>query len=297
MSRKIIISQKYRRANPFFAFLMSFFFTGLGQIYTGSLHRGVTFLLIKLLIILVPPIYLIYNPDYSFLKEISAAIAILTALIICSSIDAFIKACRTTQIPAERYNTAFFYIIFSITGTALTSAGIIFFISFFSFHKIEESAEPLFEVNDLILTSRMPGKIYSHGETVLIDENGSRSIKRIISIPGEKAEYKNSRFSVDGSELLLSIFSENELRQMPISSYDIVSEVNGQYKYPVRQKKGRSGIKFNLKEDEFLTASDDREKENFYSVINHGRISGRVEGSLISPSRKKIMIKPFIEAE
>ena len=297
MSRNLIISQKYRKANPFYAFLMSFFFTGLGQIYTGSLHKGITFLLLKLLIILIPPIYLIYNPDYSYLEEISSAIIILMSLIFFSSIDALFKAITTQQIPAERYNNAAFYLIFSIAVTVLTIASIIFFLSFFSFIKITESAEPLFETNDLILTSRMPGKIYSHGETVLIDEDGSRSIKRIISVPGEKSEYRNSRFSVDGSELLLSIFSENELRRMPISSYDVVSEFNGQYKYPVRQKKGRSGIRFNLKEDEFLTASDDREKENFYTIVNHQSITGRVEGSLVSFNRKKILIKPFIKTE
>jgi len=84
LSRQIIISQKYRKANPFYAFLMSFFFTGLGQIYTGSLHRGITYLLLKVLVILIPPVYLIYNPDYSFLNEVAAAVLMLIALIIFS---------------------------------------------------------------------------------------------------------------------------------------------------------------------------------------------------------------------
>ncbi len=297
MSRKIIISQTYRKANPFYAFLMSFFFTGLGQIYTGSLQRGITFLLLKILVILIPPFYLIYNPGYSFLKEISAAIIILTTLIFFSSIDASVKSLRTPQIPARRYNTPAFYVIFSIAGTILTLLSIIFFMFFFSFHKAAESAEPLFESNDLILTSRIPGREYSHGETVLIKTDGTYSIERIIALPDEKAAYINSRFSLNGSELPLSIFSENELRQMPISSYDVVSEMNGPYKYPVRQKKGKSGIKFNLKGDEYLTASDDREIENFYTIINHKNIAGRVEGSLISFNRKKMLIKPFIKGE
>jgi len=178
----------------------------------------------------------------------------------------------------------------------LTIISIIFFITFFSFHKITEPAEPLFEPDDLILISRIPEKNYSHGEKVLIKNDGKLIAKRIISVPGEKAEYINSRFSVDGSELLLSIFSENELRRMPISSYDVVSEINGNYKYPVKQRKGKSGIKINLQQDQYLTSSDDREKENFYTLVNRENIAGRVEGSLISLSRKKILIKPFVSA-
>ncbi len=297
MSRKIIISRTYRKANPLIAFLMSFFFTGLGQIYTGSLYRGITFLLLKLIVILIPPFLLLYNPGYSRLNEVFYAILILAALILLSSIDAVVKSIKAPQIQAKRYNTAAFYIIFSIAGTILTLLSIIFFMFFFNFHRTAESAEPLFETNDLILISRIPGREYFHGEAVLIKSGNAFSIKRIIAVPGEKASYRNSRFSVDGSELPLSIFSENELRKMPLSSYDVVSELNGSYKYPVRQKKGKSVIKFNLNENEYLTASDDREIENFYTQIRTPEIWGRVEGSLIAFNRKKILIKPFIKGE
>ena len=297
MSRKIIISRTYRKANPILAFLMSFFFTGLGQIYTGSLYRGITFLLLKLIIILIPPFHLLYNPGYSHLSEIFYAILILAALILLSSIDALLKSLKTPQIPARKYNTAAFYIIFSISGTILTLLSIIFFMFFFNFHRTAEPAEPLFETNDIILTSRIPGRGYYHGEAVLIKTGNTFSIERIIAVPGEKASYINSRFSVNGSELPLSIFSENELHKMPLSSYDVVSELNGPYKYPVRQKKGKSGQKFNLPDGEYLTAADDREKENFYTRVSTLEIWGRVEGSLISFNRKILVIKPFIAIE
>lgn len=294
MSRKIIISKNYRKANPLIAFILSFFFTGLGQVYAGALYRGTAFLLLKLIIILIPPFFAINNPDAFFLNNIFYTASALIILTLINSIDAFVKCIKKPLITVQKYNNLVLYTLYAAAGTFLTIIFALWFTLIFSFYIVPETVEPIYEKNDLILISKIPEKKYIHGETVLIRDQSNLSIKRIIAIPGEKVNYKNSRFLVEGSELMLSIFSEAELKKMSLTSYDVVSELNGFYKYSVKQSRIRSGFAKKLKEREYLTASDDRSGKDFYELIEQSSIYGRVEGILLSPLRKKILIEPFI---
>ena len=294
MSRKIIVSQNFKRANPLIAFILSFFFTGLGQIYSGSIYRGIVFFLIKILIIITPSFLVLTNPDSCYLHEVFYSTAALVVLIIANSIDASMKCILKPQIPVQRYNNLFTYTAFALAGTLLTITSILWFSAFFSFQTVTVKNEPLFEKNDIILISKTPGKKYSHGETVIIKDESGLSLTRIAAIPGEKAEYRNSRFLIEGSELPLSIFSEKELHQMSLTNYDVVSEINGSYKYSVIQSRTKSGFRILLKDNEYLTSKDDRNIKNFYNIADNKSIAGRVEGILFSPSRKELLISPFV---
>ena len=294
MSRKIIISKNYRKANPLTAFILSFFFTGLGQVYAGAIYRGTAFLLLKLIIILIPPFFAIHNPDAFFMNNIFYTASALIILTIINSLDALIKSIKNPKRTVQKYNNLFVYILYGAAGTILTIIFSLWFTLIFSFYIVPQTVEPIYEKNDLILISKIPGKKYTHGEPVLIREQSGFSIKRIIAIPEEKVEYQNSRFLIEGSELMLSIFSETELKKMSLTNYDVVSELNGFYKYSVKQSRIKSGFKEKLKQDEYLTASDDRSEKDFYHLTEKDSIYGRIEGILISPLRKKILIEPFI---
>lgn len=294
MSKKIIISKKYKKANPVVAFTLSFFFTGLGQVYAGAFYRGTIYLLLKLVIILIPPFYAINNPDAFFLNNVFYTASALIILIIINSIDALVKCIKNPQTAIQKYNNLISYILYATAGTLLTIIFSLLFTLIFSFYIVPQTVEPIYEKNDLILVSKIPDKKYTHGEPVLIQEQSDFSIKRIIATPGEKVTYKNSRFLIDDSELILSIFSERELKKMSLTSYDVISELNGFFKYSVKQSKIKSGFEKKLKHTEYLTASDDRSEKDFHNLTELDSIYGRIEGILFSPLRKKILIEPFI---
>jgi len=294
LSRKIIVSQNLRQANPYLAFILSFFFTGLGHLYGGSIYRGIVFLLIKILIILTPPFLLLINPGSYYMNEVFYSSATLLVLQTANSIDASMKCHFKPQIPLQKYNNLFTYTAYASADILLTAICILWFSAFFLFFNLSEKNEPLFEKNDIILINKIPGKEYFHGETVIIKGDSGFSITRIMALPGEKAEYKNSRFIIDGSELPLSIFSEKELHRMSLTNYDIISELNGFYKYSVIQSRTKTAFRILLKDNEYLASKDNRNENPFYNVISKDSIIGRVEGILVSPSRKKLLISPFL---
>jgi len=294
LSKKIIISKNYKKTNPLIALTLSFFFTGLGQVYAGNFYRGTIYLLLKLVIILIPPFYAITNPDAFFLNNVFYTASALIILTVINSIDTLVKCIKNPQTIIQKYNNLIVYILYGATGTFLTIIFSLLFTLIFSFHIVPQTVEPVYEKNDLILISKIPNKKYTHGEPVLIQKQSGFSIKRIIATPGEKAEYKNSRFFVDGSELMLSIFSEKELKKMSLTSYDVISELNGFFKYSVKQSRIKSEFRENLKPEEYLTAADDRSEKDFHDLTEQNSIYGRVEGIVFSPLRKKILIKPFI---
>jgi signal peptidase I len=294
LSRKIIVSQNFRKANPFLAFILSFFFTGLGQIYNGSIYRGIVFFLIKIIIILTPPFLVLTNPDSYYLHIVFYSLISLVILQAANSIDAYMKCLLKRRIPLQKYNKPGIYTAYASADIVITFFCFLWFSAFFSFFSVPEKNEPLFEKKDILLVSRIPDKKYSHGETVIIKSKSGLSITRIIALPGEKAGYKNSRFLIDGSELPLSIFSEKELHSMSLTNYDIVSELNGLYKYSVIQSRTKSGFRVLLKDNEYLTSKDDRNVNEFSNVVTSDKIAGRVEGIFVSPLRRQLLIRPFV---
>lgn len=297
MTRKIIVSRNFRKGNPFTAFIMSFFFTGLGQIYGGSIYRGIAFLLVKIIIILIPPFLALTDPGANYLNRVFFSSAALLMLQAAGAIDAFMKCILKKEIPLQKYNRTYVYAAYAATDTVLTLVCILCFSAFFSFINISRQSEPLFERNDIILLSRIPDKGFTHGEAVIAEDKKGFNITRIIALPGEKVEYKNSRFLLNGSELPLSIFSEEELHSISLTNYDVVSELNGLYKYPVIQSRTKTLLKIEAKEGQYIVSMDNRNSDNFCRVTDSKSITGRIEGILFSPSRKEILIKPFVPGE
>jgi signal peptidase I len=294
LSRKIIVSQNFRKANPLTAFILSFFFTGLGHVYGGSIYRGTAFLFIKFIIILIPPFVVLTSPDSYYLHTVFCSLTALVILQTANSIDASMKCLLKQRIPLQKYNKPVIYTTYASADIVITLFCFLWFSAFFSFFSVPEKNEPIFEKNDILLVSRIPDKKYSHGETVIIKGESGLSITRIIALPGEKAEYKNSRFLIDGSELSLSIFSEKELHSMSLTNYDIVSELNGFYKYSVIQSRTKSGFRVLLQDGEYLTSKDDRNVNEFSNIVTSDKIAGRVEGIFVSPLRRQLLISPFV---
>jgi hypothetical protein len=138
--------------------------------------------------------------------------------------------------------------------------------------------------------------VYKKGEMIVLkDEN--LSLARIIGISGESITSEKGRFSINRSELPLSIFTEDELKSFSLTDFDVISETQGEFKYPVIQNRSNYKLNIFLKEDRYFVVPDDRNDIAGYAAVRNSNIYGRLEGLLFSSKRIKFLIKPFRPSE
>ena len=130
---------------------------------------------------------------------------------------------------------------------------------------------------------------------ILKDKNSG--FLRIIGQPGDNVTYSKGRFSIQGSELFQSIFTEDELKKFSLTDFDVISEIRDRFKYPVIQNRDKYSINIFLKSDEYFAAPDDRNDITRFTIVKKDNISGRLEGLLFSGKRKAVLIKPFRMSE
>jgi len=260
---------------------MSLLLPGLGEVYTGIPLSGIIFSLSRLILILAPPFYSFVNSSESMTEEISVAIILFFLITAGSAIHVFFTSRRRKALLAW-YNSAVFYSVFSSVNIILTIVAAAFFLSFFEIEKTGEAHPPLFRDGDIIIIKKITPSGYSSGDIVAVKTESGEKLLRVMGLPGERIAYINGRFLSDGSELPLSIFTEEELRKLSLTDYDVISEQNGKVRYAV---KGTTDLKIQnltLSDHEYYLAPDIRNIPELFLKADSGRIKGRVEGILFS---------------
>lgn len=260
---------------------MSLFLPGLGEVYTGIPLSGIIFSLSRLIAILAPPFYSFVNKSESMTEEIFTAIILFFLITAGSAIHVFFTGRRKKAL-LSWYNSALFYSIFSAVNIILTIVAAAFFLSFFEIKKTDEARPPLFSEGDIIIIKKIIPSGYSSGDIVAVKTESGEKLLRVIGLPGEKIAYINGRFLSDGSELPLSIFTEEDLLKLPLTDYDIVSEQNGNVRYAVKGDPGHIVPELSLSGHEYFLAPDIRNKPELFLKAESLRIKGRVEGILFS---------------
>ena len=260
---------------------MSLFLPGLGEVYTGIPLSGIIFSLSRLIAILAPPFYSFVNRSESMTEEIFTAIILFFLITAGSAFHVFFTGRRKKAL-LSWYNSALFYSIFSSVNIILTIFAAAFFLSFFEIKKTDEARPPLFSEGDIIIIKKIIPSGYSSGDIVAVETESGEKLLRVIGLPGEKIAYINGRFLSDGSELPLSIFTEEDLLKLPLTDYDIVSEQNGNVRYAVKGDPGHIVPELSLSGHEYFLAPDIRNKPELFLKAESLRIKGRVEGILFS---------------
>lgn len=271
---------------------MSLAVTGLGEIYSGYPQRGILYTLLRAASCLAVPFYSLVNTKSTLLPEVLISIIFFLAITIISPLNTILITVKKKKIALSRYNSPGFYTSFILINLFLTLLSVSVFFCFFSIIKIQKDYPAFIEKDDIIVIKKIGNSLYKKGEMIMLN-NENTSIVRIISIPGENVSYDKGRFSVDGSELILSIFNDNDLKNFSLTDYDVISESNGYYKYPVIQNRGKLKLNYNLKQNEYFTAPDDRNDTSGFQIIKPEIISGRIEGKLYSVRRSKFALNTF----
>ena len=301
MRTRVIVSTTERKTEPWLSLIMSLLIPGLGEVYAGIPLSGIIFSLSRLIAILAVPFYSFINSSESMTEEIFASVVLFVLITISSGVHSFLK-CRKKKTLMSWYNSSVLYSLFSCVNIILTVVAIVLFLSVFEITKADEAQPPLFRKGDLIAIKKINLSGYSSGDIVAVNSGSTGKLLRVIGLPGERIGYTKGRFLSDGSELPLSIFTEEELWKLSLTDYDVISEQNGRVRYAV---KGDPSLKIQeiiLSAGEYFLAPDIRNTTELFLKNEQSRIKGRVEGILYSgeagilPGRTSLPSENFISA-
>ena len=271
--------------------LMSIALTGMGEVYSGYPMRGIIFALMRVMSCLAVPFYSATNTESPLLTEIIISMILFLSITIISPLNSLYISMKNNKIILSKFNSAGFYSAFIISNIIITIFSISVFSASFSILITKKEFRPFIEAGDIIVVKKIGNKTYKKGNLVI--RSDSPEIIRIISIPGEKVSYRKGRFSIDNSELALSIFNDIDLKSFSLTEYNVISESNGDYSYPVLQNPKKFQFTYNLKDNEYYAVPDDRNMTEGFQIVKPENLLGKVEGILFSYKRSDFIIKPL----
>ncbi len=186
---------------PFVAFLLSVFFTGLGQMYNGQFRKGIIFFLLSYIILFVSGIC---NLLISF-NGFVVIFILFSILKLYNIIDAVLVARNLKVFTRTKFNTWYFYLLFSIIALIINSV--------FSTQKIlklqtfiftTSSGYPTTLIGDRIVSNLNFDKLIkvNYGDMLAFySPNYEVWTFRVVGLPGDKIEIKNRELIINGLKL------------------------------------------------------------------------------------------------
>jgi signal peptidase I len=300
MSSNIIQSGSAVKRNRFTAFILSFIFTGLGQVYCGELARGFIFLTGRLILFLIIPANVILSPSDSFLSFVAAAAVINTAVWIISSLEPIFSIPRRKVNELKIYNRPVFYSLFAVSATLILLISIVFISAFFSIKHIDsDDMSPGVFAGEYILVYTYETEI-KRGDLIIFNEGSSAAAARVIALPNDNVKGSDGIINVNDVPLSKGIYSDTDISDMglPVSE-NLFYEINETRKYPILAESGKiggilkKGMSRKMAENMFFSASDNRTIQEPYKIIDKKNIAGRVEGIVFSENFKRLMTEMF----
>lgn len=204
---------KFKERKPLFALALSFFLTGLGQVYNGKPRKGILLFLILTVFPLLIFQLSVFGPDKMLFLFLLLSLLAGLGIYIWAALDAWKQAKRTGKNYALKfYNKSYIY-IFLIILLNLFSFGPIFDwqkICFFAlpYRMLTGSMIPTVLPGDFIMTDkRIDHSAENHdlkrGELVVFKYPKNREkhfIKRVIGLPGDEIEIKEMGLYVNGKK-------------------------------------------------------------------------------------------------
>jgi signal peptidase I len=195
-----------RTRNPFIAALLSFFASGLGQIYNGTGALGLAFLFIT---IALPLLWAVLGWPRRFIGL--AALAIVTTVFwLFVIVHAFFQARRIRETELKKYQKLGVYAFFVILSIGLTifvpRKTWISFLGIAPFKFVTTSMMPTVHQDDFLMIGprAYDSKAPQRGDLIVFiypRDPSKRFLKRVIAIEGETVEIKNKQVFIDGQPL------------------------------------------------------------------------------------------------
>ncbi|HNW28133.1 MAG TPA: S26 family signal peptidase [Spirochaetota bacterium] len=290
MADKIIQTQKREARSPGAAFVLSLFFTGLGQMYNGDLAKGAVFLLLRTAALLAAPAAMVTRDPLSGIIPVICLGAAALATAIASPVEAMARAKTHRELPVRGYNSIAAHGGFAFFATILTAVVALTLAVFFNTGKVTDSrGEPLLERGDIVLIYRYAPNGYRRGDLVFLRDG---SIGRVMALPGDMVRYDKNIFYVNGRILPLGYLADDAIGRFSKNRSDVLSETNDLRKYPVRFRQSPEVtlriMPLLVARGNLLIAADSRLKKDFARTVMTDDVYGRIEGILYSPYLRRI---------
>jgi signal peptidase I len=192
--------------NPFIAALLSFFASGLGQIYNGTGALGLAFLLIS---IALPFLWALLGWPRHFIGL--AALGIVTTVFwLVVIVHAFFQARRIREAELKKYQKLSVYALFVILSIGLTIfVPIKTWISFLGiapFKFVTTSMMPTVHQGDFIMIGpkAYDNKAPQRGDLIVFvypRDPSKRFLMRVVAVEGDTVEIKKKQVLIDGQSL------------------------------------------------------------------------------------------------
>ena len=193
---------KVKKRNPFIAFLFSLLTPGLGQIYNGQLVKGIILFLIPHTISFIFE----FNHWFIFFVGLISFFLIQAAIHLYIIIDSIIIAFHRKDYVLKIYNHWIIYLL--IVVIMLISVPFYYFtysnIGIEAYEVSTDSNRPTLQIGDCIVadTKAFNDNKVEYGDIVVFDSPlGDKYISRVIGLPEDEIEIKDSVIKINGRML------------------------------------------------------------------------------------------------
>ena len=203
----------FRERKPLFALALSFFLTGMGQVYNGKLRKGILFFAASLVVPFLLFQLTVVGPDQTMMVLIALSLLADPGLSVWAALDAWKQAKRSGKdYRLKIYNKLPVYILF-IAGLYL-----LVFAWMTGWRKLEFLAVPYRTETASMAPTILPGDLVladkridhasenlglRRGELVVFKlprDKKLRVVKRIIGLPGDDIELRGMELYVNGNK-------------------------------------------------------------------------------------------------
>lgn len=300
MKKSLIAGETIIKRKWWITAASSFFLPGLGHAYCGEWARGIVFPAAISLFAVLTPFSLITNPELPSLRYAITMCAFCTAIYFITVIDA-IRICAKKNRSNNAHPVhplhmiAFSLISLTIIASSLRGISACYSIATMA----DESMEPSFFQNEILLIASLQPATILPGDAVLFKHNGAPRIGRIIAREGARINSKDGMMEINGTPSSIGIVLADEIASRDLRLKDeLFYEVSGNRKYPLHISPARRrtrfiGPAFTIPPGHFAIAFDNRLHEKNPLVIASTSIIGRVEGIIIGKTWKRNFLPPF----
>ena len=310
MKSGIIISEAGMGRHPWLAFTLSFFLTGLGQVYNGDLAKGIAFFMLRVFTFIFPVAVIIFKNYDSYLSFFAAAAGLNVLIWLLSSVEAVFTARGLDVINLKKYNSLIFYIVYGVINISILLSSYFLCSLFISIEKVSnDDMNPSFFSDEYILVNKYSINNLDIGDVVIYSNIESVNTGRIIAKAGEEYRYEGGKFYINDAALPLGILSAEEMDYLGLDSFEeLFYETNGKRRYPVKvffenniepdgKMKNAATRNMNsvqINKDMLLISSDNRTSYKPDSVIAGESVKGRVEGVFFTFNFGRLFLKPCL---
>jgi signal peptidase I len=262
-------TSKVAGREPRLAVALSLFAPGLGQIYCGEIVPGLVLFLASLMFIPLVVLAAVLPPATPILAALLlTALAVLAAYFY--AVAAAYRSARRQRVRYEsrEYNRPLVYILFLLVGILYSAGGAWYLPHVFeAFYLPTKSMAPTFLEGDHVLADKLAYRnlMPKRGDVVIFrvpHKPGLTWIKRVIGLPGDTVEVKDSEVFVNGKRLerdRVPASSLSRIAGIPEGAVFVESNAGSRYLILIGKGKVQDYAKTTVPEGGFFVLGDHRD--------------------------------------